>query len=97
MYYNISNLIQISINYGGHDSSAALSLGNKFVAATEQERYDLSKHSINFPSQAVSDIEKLSEEYGLKVARAIRHEWFSGATSKYNRHKNIFQSNCLPN
>ena len=32
-----------------------------------------SEHSINFPSQAVSDLEKLNEDYGLKVARAIRH------------------------
>ncbi len=52
----------------------------------------ISQHSINFPSQAVSDIEKLSDEYGLKVARAIRHEWFSGATSKYNTHKNNFHT-----
>ena len=52
----------------------------------------LTEHSINFPSQAVSDLEKLSEEYGLKVARAIRHEWFNGATSKYNSHKNNFHT-----
>ena len=50
------------------------------------------EHSINFPSQAVSDLEKLSEEYGLKVARAIRHEWFSGTTSKYHSHKNNFHT-----
>ena len=37
----------------------------------------------NFPSQAVSDIEKMSPDYGLKVARAIEHEWFSGVTSKH--------------
>ena len=53
---------------------------------------NLIQHSINFPSQAVSDIEKLSEEYGLKVARAIRHEWFSGVTSKYHSHKNNFHT-----
>jgi len=29
-----------------------------------------------FPSQVVSDIEKSSYEYGLKVAKAIEHEWF---------------------
>ena len=29
-----------------------------------------------FPSQIVSDIEKLSYEYGLKVAKAIESEWF---------------------
>ena len=26
---------------------------------------------VNFPSQAVSDLEKMSSEYGLKVAQAI--------------------------
>jgi len=52
----------------------------------------LTEHSINFPSQAVSDLEKLSEEYGLKVARAIRHEWFNGTTSKYNSHLNNFHT-----
>ena len=52
----------------------------------------LTEHSINFPSQAVSDMEKLSEDYGLKIARAIKHEWFTGATSKYNNQRNGFHS-----
>jgi len=52
----------------------------------------LTQHSINFPSQAVSDLEKLNKEYGLKVARAIKHEWFSGATSKYNVYRNNFHN-----
>ena len=30
-----------------------------------------------FPSQVVSDREKVSQEYGLKVAKAIESEWFS--------------------
>ena len=29
-----------------------------------------------FPSQVVSDIEKLSLDYGLKIANAIETEWF---------------------
>ncbi len=29
-----------------------------------------------FPSQVVSDVEKISYEYGLKVAKAIEKEWF---------------------
>ena len=29
-----------------------------------------------FPSQVVSDLEKVSYEYGLKVAKAIEQEWF---------------------
>ena len=51
-----------------------------------------SQHSINFPSQAVSDLEKLNEDYGLKIARAIKHEWFSGSTSKYSSNKNNFHT-----
>jgi len=30
----------------------------------------------HFPSQVVSDLEKISYDYGLKVAKAIQHEWF---------------------
>ena len=40
-----------------------------------------------FPSQVASDLEKISSEYGLKVAKAIEHEWFkrdSGTTRFYN-------------
>ena len=31
----------------------------------------------DFPSQLVSDKEKLSKEYGLKIAKAIENEWFN--------------------
>jgi len=34
-----------------------------------------------FPSQTVSDAEKLSYEYGLKVGKAIQAEWFSSSRS----------------
>ena len=40
---------------------------------------------VNFPSQAVPDLEKMSPEYGLKVARAIEQEWFKDSHSnRYN-------------
>jgi len=45
---------------------------------------------INFPSQAVSDFEKVSNEYGLKVAQAIRYEWFNGHNSKFEHTLNTF-------
>ena len=35
----------------------------------------------HFPSQVVSDTEKISYEYGLKIAKAIEAEWFDGSTS----------------
>jgi len=46
----------------------------------------------NFPSQAVSDLEKMTSEYGLKVGRAIEHEWFNGSNNKYLNTKNSFHS-----
>jgi len=40
-----------------------------------------------FPSQAVSDAEKLSYEYGLKIAKAIETEWFNDDRNS-NRYRN---------
>ena len=47
-----------------------------------------------FPSQTVSDAEKLSYDYGLKVAKAIEQEWFyeDRNNSKYKNHRNDFHN-----
>ena len=46
---------------------------------------------VNFPSQAVSDLEKMSPEYGLKVAHAIEQEWFKDShNNRYNTTQNKF-------
>ena len=42
----------------------------------------------NFPSQVVSDSEKSSYDYGLKVAQAIEAEWFDGERNGNNRYFN---------
>ena len=47
---------------------------------------------INFPSQAVSDLEKLSKKYGLEVAKAIKQEWFTGVNSRYNGNMNSYHN-----
>ena len=48
---------------------------------------------VNFPSQAVSDLEKMSQEYGLKVAKAIENEWFNDSySSRYNSTQNSFRN-----
>ena len=43
-----------------------------------------------FPSQAVSDLEKMSMEYGEKIAEAIKHEWFSETRSKFRNNLTNF-------
>ena len=47
-----------------------------------------------FPSQTVSDAEKLSYDYGLKVGRAIEQEWFydNRSTNRYRSHQNDFHN-----
>jgi len=47
-----------------------------------------------FPSQTVSDAEKLSYEYGLKVGRAIEQEWFNNdkSSSRYKANNNDFHN-----
>jgi hypothetical protein len=47
-----------------------------------------------FPSQVVSDAEKLSYDYGLKVARAIETEWFYNDynQARYTTNKNNFHN-----
>ena len=47
-----------------------------------------------FPSQTVSDTEKISQEYGLKVGKAIETEWFGNDRSlnKYRANYNNFHS-----
>jgi len=45
-----------------------------------------------FPSQVVSDLEKISYDYGLKVAKAIESEWFhtDRGTNRYRTNHNNF-------
>ena len=47
-----------------------------------------------FPSQVVSDAEKLSYDYGLKVAKAIETEWFhqDRGADRYNTYQNNFHT-----
>ncbi len=47
---------------------------------------------VDFPSQAVSDSEKTSSEYGLKVGRAIEQEWFrDNLNNKFTSNQNDFR------
>jgi hypothetical protein len=56
----------------------------------------MAESSINnfFPSQAVSDAEKLSYDYGLKIGKAIAQEWFHNDrhSNRYRVNKNNFHN-----
>jgi len=47
----------------------------------------------SFPSQVVSDLEKSSFDYGLKIAKAIESEWFAKSTNnKFTSYQNNFHN-----
>ena len=50
----------LGLNYGGHDTSACITINGKVIAACEQERYDYQKHSRNFQIDAINDCLKIS-------------------------------------
>ncbi len=56
----------------------------------------MAQNAVNsfFPSQVVSDQEKMSEAYGLKVGRAIQNEWWSSnsGTSRYKSNQTTFHN-----
>ena len=44
----------LGINWGGHDTSAAIMIDGKLIAACEEERYIGEKHTRNFPTNAIT-------------------------------------------
>tara|TARA_Y100001972_G_scaffold42171_1_gene52044 strand:- start:414 stop:2774 length:2361 start_codon:yes stop_codon:yes gene_type:complete len=55
-------------------------------------RANVSVHK-HFPSQVVSDLEKMTIKYGLEVGKAIELEWFDGPSShRYSHHQRRFHN-----
>lgn len=50
----------LGINYGGHDTSAALMIDGIVVSACEEERYRRIKHCRHFPTYAIEDCLKIA-------------------------------------
>ena len=50
----------LGINYGGHDTSASLTINGKLIAACEEERYNKEKHTRAFPELAIKDCLKIA-------------------------------------
>ena len=50
-----------------------------------------------FPSQAVSDLEKVSFDYGLKIAKAIESEWFDSGSQGHRSRRYENNANSYRN
>jgi len=52
--------IVLGIKYMSHDTAAAVGVDGEILAACEQERYTLDKHSKKFPVDAINDCFRLA-------------------------------------
>lgn len=50
----------LGLNFGGHDTSACLTINGNLIAACEEERYNKEKHTRQFPEQAIKDCLKIA-------------------------------------
>ncbi len=64
----MSDYIILGIQFGGHDTSAALMINGELVAACEQERLDLQKHSRAFPIDAINECLKIGKKTMAEVS-----------------------------
>ncbi len=53
--------IILGVNWGGHDTSAALMIDGEIAAACEEERYIGEKHTREFPVNAINDCLKIAK------------------------------------
>lgn len=48
--------VVLGINWGGHDTSAAIMINGEIIAACEEERYNGEKHTRLFPKMAIQAV-----------------------------------------
>lgn len=91
----------LGINYGGHDTSAAIGISGDIIAACEQERFDYQKHSRNFPIDAIRecleisklDLNDIDEIAVATDFKTLIKETFLGPALKDDKYFNFFLKN----
>lgn len=84
-------MIILGINNSSHDSSAAIIINGKIVAASEEERFDRIKHSGNFPVKSIEFcLGKASVNIDDVDEVGISMDWLKRARSRFDKN---FSSN----
>ena len=88
----------LGLHYGGHDTSASITIDGKLIAACEEERYNKEKHTRSFPVNAIKDCLKISKlkikdidiiSYGNDPLLQIREKYFKLAIKDNYRIKAV--------
>lgn len=86
----------LAINFGAHDTSSAISLNGKIIAACEEERFNKEKHTRQFPILSIKECLKISKiklsdisEIALTIDhyKAIKKLYLQPAIQNENRFK----------
>ncbi len=64
--------IVLGITYGGHDSSACLTVGGKLIAACEEERFNRKKHTQEFPKLSINECLNKAEISEKEILEKIK-------------------------
>ena len=67
-------LVILGLNFGLHDSSAALVIDGQIVAAAEEERFSREKHTTRFPRQAIEFVLRHAG-LGLSDVTDVAYYW----------------------
>jgi len=90
----------LGIKYGGHDTSAALMIDGKLIAACAQERFTKDKHSRKFPIEAINDCLRIGKisindvdeiAYVNDIKTFLKEIYIKPAFKSLNRLKFLFK------
>lgn len=94
----VEKLVILGINYGGHDTSAAIMINGKLIAACEEERFNNEKHTRDFPKNSILECLKIAKikknqidivSVGFDQKRFVFEKYINNALLKDNNFKLI--------
>lgn len=77
---SVARTVILGLNFGLHDSSAALLVDGRVVAAAEEERFSREKHTTRFPKHA---IEYVVQQAGLQLSDVTDVAYYWNTQGRY--------------
>ena len=84
--------VVLGLNFGLHDSSAALLVGGRIVAAAEEERFSREKHTTRFPKHAIDYVVRAG---GLPLSAVTDVAYYWNTQGRYGERLRHHAKECL--
>ena len=89
---SVARTVILGLNFGLHDSSAALLVDGRVVAAAEEERFSREKHTTRFPKHA---IEYVVQQAGLQLTDVTDVAYYWNTQGRYGERLRHHVAQCL--